>query len=312
MPNPCLEWVDETGRVCRLDLVDKIFIGRCCRGVEESRRIVLKDLAVSRDHAIVSLDGSHFQITDMSKNGIWVNDTRVEPGSSRGLADGDRIRVGDTYIAVKLKHGADFDNSLERTIAEPVDMIVTSLVADVRGFSGISQREDSLDVYAFMKRVFEALTAIVHEYKGTVKDYVGDAVYAFWDHGAAPWREQAVLACRAAFRQFEVVNEMKRQSGFYGLLTSPEFLMGWGITTGRVTMARYSPRAADLALVGDATNLAFRLSGMANKELASPIVICEQTAELVSPVLSPIDLGASPVRGRSGRERLFGLDKKRV
>jgi adenylate cyclase len=310
MSNPCLEWVDATGQICRCDLVDKIFIGRSCRGVEESRRIVLKDLAVSRDHAIISLDGSHFQITDMSKNGVWVNDVRVEPGSSRDLTNGDIIKVGDTHIAVKLNCDADFCDSIEHTIAEPVEMIVTSLIADVRGFSGISQREGSREVYAFMKRVFKALTDIVHEFKGTVKDYVGDAVYAFWDHGATPHMERAVLACNSARRQLEVVDEMKRQSGFYGSFTAPEFLMGWGITTGKVTMAHYSPRAADLALFGDATNLAFRLSGMANKSLASPIVICSRTAELVGPVLSPINLGPAPVRGRSGEEYLYGFDIK--
>ncbi len=311
MSNPCLEWADATGHIDRRDIVDKIFIGRSCRGIEEDKRIVLKDLAVSRDHAIVSLDGSHFQITDMSKNGVWVNDVRLEPGSSRDLTNGDIIRVGDTHIAVKLNCDADLCDSMEQTMAGPVEMIVTSLVADMRGFSGISQREGSREVYAFMKRVFKALTDIVHEFKGTVKDYVGDAVYAFWDHGAAPYRERAVLACNAARRQLKVVDEMKRQSSFYGSLTTPEFLMGWGITTGKVTMAHYSPRAADLALVGDATNLAFRLSSMANKSLASPIVICSQTAKLVSPVLSPNELGPAPVRGRSGEEYLYGFDIKK-
>ena len=310
MPNLRLEWTDETGKVCHLDLVDKVFIGRSCRGIEESRRIVLRDLAVSRDHAIVSLDGSHLQITDMSKNGVLVNGVRVEAGSSRDLTDGNVITVGNTHIAVKLQGEAEFGDSIEYTQAGPVEMIVTSLVADVRGFSGVSQREDSLEVYAFMKRVFEALTAIVHEYKGTVKDYVGDAVYAFWDHGSKTRSERAVLACQAALRQCEVIDDLKLQSGFNNRLPGWELLMGWGITTGRVTMAHYSPRAADLALVGDATNLAFRLSTMANKNLTTPIVICDQTARLVDSALSMVDLGAAPVRGRSGREHLFGLGDK--
>jgi class 3 adenylate cyclase len=83
--------------------------------------------------------------------------------------------------------------------------------------------------------------------------------------------------------------------------------MGWGITTGRVTMAHYSSRVADLALVGDATNLAFRLSGMANKDLSSPIAMCSQTADLVQDTLSVVDLGFFAVRGRTGREHLYGI-----
>ena len=50
--------------------------------------------------------------------------------------------------------------------------------------------------------------------------------------------------------------------------------MGWGITTGSVTMSHYGSRASDLALVGDCTNLAFRLSGIANKDLDKKIILC--------------------------------------
>jgi class 3 adenylate cyclase len=161
-----------------------------------------------------------------------------------------------------------------------------------------------------MKDIFETLTAIVHDFKGTIKDYVGDAVYAFWDHGFTPRKEQAALACEAALRQLQVINHMKSRTGFDSQQDGQGILMGWGITTGKVTMAHYSPRVADLALVGDTTNLAFRLSGMANKALASPIVVCSQTAEMVGHRLSPVDLGLVSVRGRSGKEHVYGLDEK--
>lgn len=311
MPNPCLEWTDDTGQVCRLDVLDKVFIGRGCRGIEETKRIIVTDPAVSRDHAIVSLDGSNLQIMDLSKNGVWVNGVRVAPGSSQSLNNGDIITVGNTRIVVKYACLTTCDDSMECTQSGPIEMIVTSLVADVRGFTGISQREDSWQVYTFMKELFETLTAIVHDFKGTVNDYVGDAVYAFWDHGLSPRNEQAVLACDAALHQLEAINRLKLRNGFDSQQAGQGLLMGWGITTGEVTMAHYSSRAADLALVGDATNLAFRLSGMANKELASPIVICSQTAQLVGHVLSPVDLGLVAVRGRSGREHVYGFGKKK-
>jgi class 3 adenylate cyclase len=310
MPIPCLEWTDETGENCRVDVVDKVFIGRGCLGIEKTRRIIVKDPAVSRDHAIISVEGSTLQITDMSKNGVWVNGVRVAPGSTYNLKDGDVITVGSRRIAVKCACLTDFDEGIESTQAGPVEMIVTSLVADVRGFSTISQKEKSSEVYAVMKDIFETLTAIVHEYKGTVKDYVGDAVYAFWDHGLVSRKEQAILACDAALRQLEVISQMKSQIGFESHPAGRGLLMGWGITTGKVTMAHYSPRVADLALVGDTTNLAFRFSGMANKVLSSPILICSETAHLVRQKLPPLDLGMVSVRGRSGQEQVYGLGEK--
>jgi class 3 adenylate cyclase len=84
--------------------------------------------------------------------------------------------------------------------------------------------------------------------------------------------------------------------------------MGWGITTGKVTMSHYGSRAADLALVGDCTNLAFRLSGLANKELSEKIVICSQTADLVRGELELKDLGSVPIKGRAGKEHIFALN----
>jgi adenylate cyclase len=310
MLSACLEWTDDTGQTCCLDLVDKVFIGRGCRGIEKNKRIIVRDPAVSRDHAIISMDGADLYLTDLSKNGIWINGVRMAPGSSESLSNGDIVTVGNTRIAVKFACLAAGDDSLEHTQAGPVEMVVTSLVADVRGSTGMSQRQDSGHVFAFMKEIFETLTTVVHDFKGTIKDYVGDAVYAFWDHGLSARNEQAVLACNAALHQLEAINRLEFRTGFKDPRAGQGLLMGWGITTGKVTMAHYSARAADLALVGDATNLAFRLSGMANKELKTPIAVCSQTARLVSHVLSPVDLGLVSVRGRSGNEHVFGFHKK--
>jgi class 3 adenylate cyclase len=64
-------------------------------------------------------------------------------------------------------------------------------------------------------------------------------------------------------------------------------------------------------LVGDCTNLAFRLSGLANKELSEKIVICSQTAELIRSDLEIKDLGAVAIKGRTGKEHVFALNLKR-
>ena len=58
MPRPYLEWMDENQEMRRLELVDRVFIGRICSGIDESRRIILKHPAVSRDQAEINLAGS--------------------------------------------------------------------------------------------------------------------------------------------------------------------------------------------------------------------------------------------------------------
>ena len=83
--------------------------------------------------------------------------------------------------------------------------------------------------------------------------------------------------------------------------------MGWGITTGKVIISHFGSRIADMAVIGNCINLAFRLSGLANKKLSEKIVICSQTAELVQNILPVLNLGKISIRGRKGNEHLFAL-----
>lgn len=311
MSRPYLEWTDENQEKCSLEVVDKVFIGRACVGIEETKCIIVKHGRASRDHAVITLIGSQLEVTDNSKNGTWVNGVRLMPGSSQSLADGDEIQIGVSSILVKCPdlatHGKKVIND-EKTKIVSTNVTVTNLVADVRGFSSMTQIEDSSNVYALMKEVIRTFSSIVHDYNGTIKDYVGDAVYAFWDHRFVPQKKMALLACQAALRQSQSVNEIRAKIS--GINPAAKFLrMGWGITTGKVTMSHYGSRTIDLALVGDCTNLAFRLSGIANKDLPSEIVICSETANLVSetPELEVFDLGSVPVKGRSGEEKVFGI-----
>ena len=310
MPNPYVEWLDSNRKIQRLEIVDKVFIGRGWKGIDVTKRIVVNHPMVSREHAVISFSASDLIITDMSKNGSWVNDIHLTPGSYRILNDGDVIRLGETSFRVNcLKFvpvAKDKKRFIEETMITPTEVYITNVVADVRGFSSFSQDQNSSMVYALMKEIFERFGTIVRDFNGAVKDYAGDAVFAFWDHQSLPVRKQAVLACQAAIEQEKAVNTIRDK--LHGKNPVVEDLrMGWGITTGKATMSHYGSKVADLALVGDCINLAFRLSGLANKDLSSKIVICSQTADLIRDKLSVIDLGLVSTRGRKGQEHVYGL-----
>ena len=309
MRNPHLEWMDENQQVQRLEIMDRIFIGRTCQGVEVEKRILLHSALVSRDHAVISMTAAHLRITDTSKNGTWINGVRMAAGSTKDLADGDIIRIGEFSFRVLHLEDSSADRDdvprTDLTIVTPSETMVTTLVADVRGFSDFSQKHASADVFGLMKEIFTTFSAIVNQFKGTIKDYAGDAVYAFWDHRVGQPEEQALLACQAAMQQMKDLDlVLAKVSGKHAGLEN--IRMGWGITTGAVTMSHYGSRVADLAMVGDCINLAFRLSEIANKELPE-IVICSQTAKLVLNELRVKDLGEFPIRGRKGTEQLFTI-----
>lgn len=306
---PCLQWQDEHGVDHRIDLADRIFLGRVCRGIEKGKCILVRDPMVSRDHAVIRLTRNGVNITDMSKNGTWINAVRMAPGATRQLKDGDLVSLGGISIRLSCPQQPQpptEENWTEQTAISPAAVTITSLVADVRGFSAFSQQADSAVVYTFIKAIFSRFSTIVNRHQGTVKDYAGDAVFAFWEHPEDASTHHAQLACQAAVSQWRSVPEIHRQLTERGL-TLPPPLLGWGLTTGPATLSHYGSRSADLALVGDCINLAFRLSSMANKTLQHPIIVCRQTAALVTRDLPLIDLGSQTIRGRSGQEHLFGI-----
>jgi class 3 adenylate cyclase len=279
--------------------------------VDPEKRILVQDAQVSRDHAVISRRAQQLKISDRSKNGTWVNGIRLAAGASCVLADGDTIRLGgfsfQVFYPEDVTHVTDAAILTDGTRVTPTEMVVTNLVADVREFTTFSQEHASSDVYALMKEIFDTFSTIVYNFKGTLKDYAGDAVYAFWGHTVEPISKQAVLACQAAIEQTQKLSEIRAKLSGKNI-AAESLQMGWGITTGRVTMSHYGSRSADLALVGDCTNLAFRLSDLANKELSEKIVICAQTADLVREDLKLKDLGDVSIKGRTGKEHIFALN----
>jgi len=308
--SPSLHWTDENRQPCSLDIVDRVFIGRVCAGIDPQKRILLDDAVVSRNHAEITVSGAHVYIADTSTNGTWVNGVRVTPGATREILDGDIIRIGDAVITVahpRMETVVDTDDSAaELTRVTRLQVPVTSLVADIKGYTAFTRLHDSTEVYDLVAVLFDRFGTIVETCHGTVKDYVGDAIFAFWEHADTDSPNMAVWACRAALEQIAMLQDMLQELA--GRIPGVENLaMGWGVTTGKVTIAHYGSRVADLALVGDSINLAFRLSSLGGRTLPEPILLCENTAARVSDHFDLGNLGPVSIKGRSEPEPVFAL-----
>ena len=311
MSQPYLEWRDENQSLQRRHLIDKLVLGRICRGVDEDKCIRINHPTISRDHAVIQISQFGIEITDMSTNGTSINGVRMAPGATRQLVHGDTIGLGDTIVCLACPDPVvqPPQNAWgDRTEISPSIVWVTSLVADVRGFSAMCQSTDSGSTYGLMKEVFTRFSEVVTRFNGTVKDFAGDAVFAFWEHSQGKTAHQALMACRAAMAQEAQVDAIRRQSAnnqalFGGLR------LGWGVTTGPATLSNYGTRPASLAVVGDCVNLAFRLSATANKEIDAGIIVDGQTAALIGAQMTLRDLGRIPTRGREGLEQIFTIVK---
>jgi len=94
---PYLEVMNDDDEGARLDLAEddtEYRIGR-----EKVCDLILSHWSISRKHAMVRRKGSDVTLMDLgSKNGVLLNDDRLEKNESRRLADGDVITVGHTEM----------------------------------------------------------------------------------------------------------------------------------------------------------------------------------------------------------------------
>ena len=308
MPQPSLKGIDADGQIRRIVITDRICIGRTCKGILPQKRICLDDLRVSRDHAEIVWTAGQLQIVDNSRNGTWINHHRMSAGATCNLLDGDRIVVGGMEFLVSLPPlAADTsDPKTKLTQVSSVSQDITTLIADIRDFSAYVQHHAATETHGVIKRIFGDFSMIVENFNGTIKDYAGDAIFAFWEHQFKDPAAQTEMACRAAIQQTQCLATVRIVLAEH-YADFETLQIGWGLTTGPVTLSSLGSRAADLAVVGDCVNLAARLASLANKAIPADILICAQTAKFAGDRFERRDLGLVPIRGRQGPEHIYAL-----
>lgn len=239
-------------------------------GRDKNSDIVIVDLLVSRNHAMIRRLGhsDYYLIDSGSSNGSFVNSHRV--AIPRLLKTGDLIQIGGSELVFEQKHKREdaLDTiSMEETIISdrPVLRQITVLVADIRGFTSLSESVNIRTLTRMMTKWFHDVTDVITSQGGTVDKFIGDCVFARWEFETN--ESQSVMkALQAAILINDVTNELNSAE-------IPENLrIGVGINTGVASMGI----GQDATALGDAVNIAFRLEN-ATKVLGSDIVMSESS-----------------------------------
>lgn len=86
-------------------------------GRSETRDVVIPDPAASRHHCSILLRDNQWVLRDMgSANGVFVNGTRVRESL---LADGDRVRIGNTEMRFVIGDATQADSTTQRVSPDP-------------------------------------------------------------------------------------------------------------------------------------------------------------------------------------------------
>ena len=201
-------------------------------------------------------------------------------------------------VAERLRDDPDAIGRTER-------LVVTVLMSDVRGYSGIAERADPTVLAGQLNGHRSEMNSAILEQGGTVMQYVGDAVMAVF--GAPfPQEDHAERALEAALAMHD------RQAGLnakWGAEDLDPFGLGIGLSTGEVAAALLgSAERLEYTVVGDTVNMAQRLQELARP--AGTTVVSESTAEAIARRVPLRPLDAQLVKGRESLVTAFAIDPK--
>jgi len=180
-----------------------------------------------------------------------------------------------------------------RSAIEGERKIVTVLFADVAHYTGITSRLDPTQVHEILSGCFKILMDEIHRYEGTINQFTGDGVMALFGAPLAH-EDHAQRACHAAVaiqQALEPYAERMRED--YGI----EFQMRIGLNSGPVVVGVIGDDLRmDYTAVGDTTNLAFRVEGLAE---AGTTCVSEETCRLTQGMFHFEALGKKAVKGKA-------------
>jgi class 3 adenylate cyclase/FixJ family two-component response regulator len=185
-------------------------------------------------------------------------------------------------------------------IGETEELVVTVIMSDIRGYSGIAETTDPSALAHLLNEHRAAMNHAILDEEGTVMQFVGDAVMACFGAPVAS-EDHADRAFAAAISMLEAQVELDKTWAERGL---PPFGLGIGVSTGPVAAALLgSEERLEYTLVGDTVNLAQRL-----QDLARPggcLVFSEATRVALSSQPECEALGEQAIKGRQGAVRAF-------
>lgn len=176
---------------------------------------------------------------------------------------------------------------------------ITTLFADLRGFTSLSERHPPETLVSLLNRYLGAATEAILEEEGTIDKFMGDAIMAFFN-APIPQRDHILRAARVAAKITQSANTIRME-------LSPEFQLSWGIGihTGEAVLGLVgTQRRLEYTAIGDSVNIAKRLQENAGE---MQILISAQVYEAIKDHVSARKVASVVVRGRTEPVQVYEL-----
>lgn len=271
-----------------------------------SNDLVLADTQVSRFHTVFNASSSGIVLSDLaSLNGTFVNGRRISVPTN--LSPGDQITIGSTEVLVQagqlVTDNADI-GALSTMAAQMRAVIVTVLLADISGYTRMSEQVPGREVAEMLQRWFSDVSDLVTSFGGEVDKYIGDCVMVLWRGALQTAEEQAVLAARASVSILKLTEGLSNSAEWPHRDNFP-WRCRISLNTGEALLGTLGGSGSrDFTVLGDTVNVAFRLNDIAGT-MSEPILISAETAKLIKDSFKVESLGKTPVEGRKETVDIF-------
>lgn len=154
---------------------------------------------------------------------------------------------------------------------------LTVLFSDVRDFTSISEGLDPHELTTLMNEMLTPMTHVIHDHRGTIDKYMGDAIMAFWGAPLADplHARHALDAALDMIKALPMINQRFAERGW------PQIRIGVGLNTGVMSVGNMgSEFRMAYTVMGDAVNLGARLEGL-TKQYGVDIIVSEFTRAAV-------------------------------
>ncbi|WP_333970132.1 adenylate/guanylate cyclase domain-containing protein [Alteromonas mediterranea] len=157
---------------------------------------------------------------------------------------------------------------------------VAIMFCDIRGFAGFSERITPQELMNFLNSYFTRMNDPIHQNRGFIDKFMGDAIMALFDHQGGTSQQKALDAVQAALdlrKALTIYNGHRKNSSYEPIN------MGIGIHFGPVIMGTVgSEDRMDTTVIGDSVNIASRLEALTPKYQAD-IIVSAQLLQIIGP-----------------------------
>ena len=267
------------------------------------------------------------QVLDMMSQGLGYAEMAARLGTTQEAVDarvtllfgrmaGDEAAAASTADMMRRLHAAVVERSAQAAslrsfvpsqvaarlgdgVADQVELEVTVLFSDIRGFSTLSERLETRQVADVVGRHLGAMAEVIADHGGTIDKFQGDAVMAIF--GAPdPMDDHAARAVACALAMQARQSELNAMG--WGVVDVDGLHVGIGLNTGTVIAGAIGGGGRlEYTVIGDAVNIAQRLQSEAE---GGQIVAAASTVAACAEIPAE-PIGLRTVKGREEPVEVF-------